>query len=108
MNIASPQFKTTLSLVEMETFIRRAVQEAVREELARLLRHTDDSIVENWAHEGPEDPAGDQLLLAEAIEERDRYSTNPEAWMGWEAFKAELAVLIMRLRHKDDVDYHSL
>jgi hypothetical protein len=48
------------------------------------------SVAENWAHEGPNDPTTDQLLLAEALSERDRYRANSEGWMDWDAFKAEL------------------
>jgi hypothetical protein len=28
--------------------------------------------------------------LAEALSERDRYRTDSESWMDWDAFKAEL------------------
>ena len=47
-------------------------------------------ISEDWAHEGPNDPVGDQSLLAEALAEHERYRTHPETWMDWDAFKAEL------------------
>ena len=90
MSVASPQFSTTLSLSEMEALIRRAVKEAVHEEFARVLRQASVSVVENWTHEGPSDPADDQLLLAEALAECERYRTDPEVWMDWDAFKAEL------------------
>jgi len=90
VSVASPQFSTTLSMSEMEALIRRAVKEAVHEEFARVLRQASASVVENWTHEGPSDPADDQLLLAEALAERERYRTDPEAWMNWEAFKTEL------------------
>ena len=50
----------------MEALIRRAVKEAVHEEFARVLRQAPASVVENWTHEGPSDPADDRLLLAEA------------------------------------------
>ena len=55
-----------------------------------MLRQAPASVAENWVHEGPNDPAADQLLLAEALSERDRYRTNSEGWMDWDAFKAEL------------------
>ena len=90
MTVGSPQFSTTLSLTEMEDLIRRAVKEAVHEEFARILRQAPASVAEDWTHEGPSDPAGDQSLLAEALSERERYRTNPETWMAWDAFKAEL------------------
>ena len=77
MSSSLPQFNTTLSLSEMETLIRRIVKEAVHEEFARLLEQV-PSVAGDWAHEGPDDPAGDQLLLAEGLAERERYRTNPE------------------------------
>jgi hypothetical protein len=90
MSVRSPQISTTLSLAEMEELIRRVVREAVHEEFARVLRRTPGSVAEDWTHEGPSDPAGDQSLLAEAVTEQERYRTNPETWMDWNAFKAEL------------------
>jgi hypothetical protein len=90
MSVRSPQFSTTLSLTEMEELVRRAVNAAVLEEFARILRQPPASVAEDWAHEGPSDPTGDQLLLAEALEEHERYRTNPETWMDWDAFKAQL------------------
>lgn len=88
--MASPQFTTTLSLTEMEALIRRVVREAVHEEIEHVLQHLPSSIVNDWTHEGPYDPVGDNLLLAEALTERQRYRANPQEAMDWEAFKAEL------------------
>ncbi len=48
------------------------------------------SIVDDWAHEGPDDPEGDRLLLAEASAESERYRANPQEHLDWETFKAEL------------------
>jgi len=90
MSAASPQFRTTLSLTEMEELIRRVVRETVHEELARLLRQAPASISEDWTHEGPAESADDQRLLAEAQEQLEHYQAQPEAWMAWGAFKAEL------------------
>jgi hypothetical protein len=90
MGVRSPRINTTLSLAEMEDMIRRAVKEAVHEEFARVLRRAPASVAEDWTHEGPSDPTGDQSLLAEALTEREHYRTNPETWMDWDAFKAEL------------------
>ncbi len=90
MSAAVPQFATTLSLSELEALIYRIVKEAVHEEFANVLRQLPASIVADWTHEGPDDPAGDQMLLAEALAERDRYRADPAAWMDWEAFKSEL------------------
>ena len=89
MSVGSPQFSTTLSLSEMEELIRRAVKEAVHEEFARILRQPAASVTEDWTHEGPDDPAADQSLLAEALAEHEHYRTNPETWIDWDAFRAQ-------------------
>ena len=39
---------------------------------------------------GPDDPAGDQLALREALEVIRRHGDDPEAWMSWDDFEAEL------------------
>ena len=90
MSMATPQFTTTLSLNEMESLIRRVVKEAVHQEFARVMRQLPSPIVDDWAHEGPDDPAGDRLLLAEALAESERYRAHPQEHLDWEAFKAEL------------------
>ena len=48
------------------------------------------SIVDDWTHEGPDDPEGDRLLLAEALAESKRYRAHPQEHLEWEAFKAKL------------------
>ena len=90
MSMATPQFTTTLSLNEMESLIRRVVKEAVHEEFARVMRQLPSAIVDDWAHEGPDDPAGDRLLLAEALAESERYRVHPQEHLDWRDFKAEL------------------
>ena len=66
------------------------VKEAVREEFARVLRVAPGWAVENPSHDDASGPAGIQLVLAEALAERDRYRANPETWMALGAFKKEL------------------
>jgi hypothetical protein len=73
----------TLSLSDLETMIRRVI----REELAR---HT-LSVLDDSSQEGPDDPAGDEELLADALIVLEQYKDKPEAWTDWEDFKAELA-----------------
>jgi len=94
--MATPQFTTTLSLNEMESLIRRVVKEAVHEEFARVMQQLPSSIVDDWSHEGPDDPQGDRLLLAEALAESERYHADPQEHLDWEAFK------------KEDIDYPSV
>ena len=90
MSMATPQFTTTLSLTEIESLIRRVVKEAVHEEFARVMQQLPSSIVDDWSHEGPDDPEGDRLLLAEALAESERYRAHPQEHLAWKAFKAEL------------------
>jgi hypothetical protein len=70
----------------LENLIRRVV----REELARLLRKPARSILDDQAQEGPEDAAEDEVLLAEASAVLQQYASQPDAWMSWEEFEAEL------------------
>jgi len=76
----------TLSPNELKVLVRRMV----REELVRLLRAPVRSILEDWRQEGPDDPAEDELLLREALVVLQRYEDQPDAWMNWEDFEAEL------------------
>lgn len=75
-----------LSMVDLEALMRRVV----REELQRLARMRPTSIVDDWRHEGPDDPAGDQELLSEALAVLDQYANDSDAWRSWDDFKAEL------------------
>lgn len=90
MSTPAFQVTTTLTLEEMEAFIRRVVREAVHEEFERTLRRLPLAIAEDWSHEGLDDPEGDRLLLAEALEERERYRADRTNWQSWDEFKAEL------------------
>ena len=60
----SPQTTTTMSPDELEALIRRVV----REEVGQLVQPSKPSILDDWSHEGPDDPAGDEALLKEALE----------------------------------------
>jgi hypothetical protein len=83
---ATTKTPATITLAELESLIRRVV----REELARVLRPTAPSVLDDWSHEGPDDPAGDEELLAEALIVLEQYGDKPETWMRWEDFEAEL------------------
>lgn len=91
MSSEAPQFRTNLSLAEIENLIRRVVRETIHEEFARVLRRPTSSPAEDWFHEGPDDPAGDLQLLAEASDVSEHYRTNSDEWMDWDTFKAALA-----------------
>ena len=80
------QTTVTLSPNELQVLVRRVV----REELTRLLRAPVRSILEDWGQEGPDDPAQDELLLREALAVLQGYEDQPDAWMNWEDFEAEL------------------
>ncbi len=53
------------------------IRRVVREQLDRRL----PSIVDDWSQEGPDDPAGDEELLADALIVPEQYRDKPEAWM---------------------------
>lgn len=48
------------------------------------------SLVDDWTHEGPDDPEGDRLALAEALSDLEHYRTHPQDAIDWETFKARL------------------
>ncbi len=80
--------KATISIDprELEGLVRRVV----REELMRLLRPEGKEYSETERHEGLEDPVEDDRLLREALAELQEYGDQPEAWMSWGEFEAEL------------------
>ncbi len=80
--------QTTISLDwdELQALVRRMV----REELVHLLHAPVRSILEDWRQEGPDDPAEDELLLNEALAVLQKYKDQPDAWIDWEDFEAEL------------------
>jgi len=91
MSATTTQANITISLNDLEGMIQRTVQQAVREELTRLLRTPDRSILDYWEHEGPDDPVGDAELLKEALAMIEQYEKNPAGWKTLEEFEAELA-----------------
>jgi hypothetical protein len=84
--MAEAQTTVSLSPAQLEQLIRRIV----REEVSRLLQPSKSSVLDDWSHEGPDDPAGDAELLQEALEVVRQRKQSPEAALGWEEFKAEL------------------
>ena len=72
---------------ELEALLRRIV----REELARLLEARRTSVLDDWSHEGPDDPDGDTALLADVLALIEREQAEPAPRIDWEAAKAELA-----------------
>jgi len=87
MVMAEPQTTVSLSPAQLEQLSRRIV----REEVGRLLQQPKPSVLDDWSHEGPEDPEGDAELLTEALDGVRQQEQNPAASRGWEEFKAELA-----------------
>ncbi|HYN87710.1 MAG TPA: hypothetical protein VER55_04235, partial [Ardenticatenaceae bacterium] len=61
MSAQPSQIIVQLSPSELEVLIRRVV----REELRRLIRPLLRPMAEDWSQEGPDDPAGDEVLLTE-------------------------------------------
>jgi len=84
--MAETQTTVSLSPAEFEQLVRRIV----REEVSQLLAPSRPSVLDDWSHEGPEDPEGDAELLQEALAVIEQRKRDPEAAVGWEEFKAEL------------------
>jgi hypothetical protein len=84
MSPMSPSAMITANLTDLENLIRRVV----REELTRQSRNL--SILDDWSHEGPDDPAGDEQLLREAVEVSERYRVDKSGGKTLEEFEADL------------------
>jgi hypothetical protein len=84
MSPTSTSTTITANLIDLENLIRRVV----REELTRQARN--GSILDDWSHEGPDDPAGDEQLLREAVEISERYRVDKRGGKTLEEFEAEL------------------
>jgi hypothetical protein len=80
------QQTVTISVAELEQIIQRTV----REELRRVLHQNLPAIRHYLLHEGPDDPAGDEQLLQEALEILAYIEAHPETVQSWEEVKAEL------------------
>lgn len=87
MSGATTKGMITIGLTDLENLMRRVV----REEFMRLFRKSTPSILDDWSQEGPDDAAGDEALLNDALAVLEQHEDNPSAWMTWEDFKAELA-----------------
>ena len=79
------QTTVSLSQADLEALVRRVV----REELTRLTRER--SVSADARHEGPDDPAQDDALLADALAVLEAYGDDSSEWSSWEDVKAELA-----------------
>jgi hypothetical protein len=73
----------SVSLHDLESLVRRVI----REELARQ-RQLD--ILDDWSHEGPDDPEGDENLLRDALVASQEYRASKEGWLSWEEFEAAI------------------
>ncbi|MFN8453578.1 MAG: hypothetical protein U0401_02725 [Anaerolineae bacterium] len=83
--VSASEMTVTVSLAELETLIRRVV----RQELIRLLHQSSSAILEDGSHKEPDEPAGDEALLAEALAVLKQYENDPNSWTSWEEFKRE-------------------
>lgn len=72
---------------QLEALVRRVV----REELARLFSRPSRAVIDDWGHEGSDDPAQDDLLLRDALDRLGRYRARPEMVVDLEELRHELA-----------------
>ncbi len=81
------QTLATITVAELEALVRRVV----REELVRLVQQpAPDSILDDWSHEDPDAPDGDQELLEEALAALAYAKAHPETLRRWEDVQADL------------------
>ena len=78
----------TLSREDLEALIRRVV----RQELEARLADPGRSILDDLGHEGPEDPAQDDLLRRDALELIEKYRGLPGARKRLGERRREIAV----------------
>ena len=86
--MSTPQAETvvTLTIGQLEALIRRVVREELAQYQAQPAGPQDD-----WRHEGPDDPQGDEILAREALEQLEAYQRNPYRRTTFEEYKAKLA-----------------
>ncbi len=70
--------------------LRELVRRMVREELTELLPGARPEILDDESHDGPEDPEADEDLLREALITFQEHQIQPDGWMAWAEFEAEL------------------
>lgn len=87
MQVTHPSAMVTISVTEFDMLIRRAVREAVPDELKRLLRTDATEMVDDWTQEGVEDEEGDKVLLTEALQVLNEREKDKSAWQSWEQYK---------------------
>ncbi|GEM_PF-767273 len=76
---------------ELRVESRDAVRAAVCEEMKRAFGTPLRKLMEEWEHQGPYDPEGDDLLLADALEIVEKYKDDRSGWVTLEELEAELA-----------------
>jgi hypothetical protein len=85
MSTTPAESVVSMTRSELESLIRRVV----REELGRVLRPVNP--LDDWSHEGPDDPEGDEILAREALARLEEIAKDPTRLRSWEEFEAELA-----------------
>lgn len=76
---------------ELRVESRDAVRAAVCEEMKRAFGTPLRKLMEEWEHQGPYDPEGDDLLLADALEIIEKYKGDRSGFITLEELEAELA-----------------
>ena len=79
--------ETVISMKRSE--LEHLIRTIIREELKHALRPVNP--VDDWSHEGPDDPEGDEILAREALTQIEDIRKNPSQLRSWDEFEAELA-----------------
>jgi len=88
---ATSENTVTINLPQLEALVRRLVREAVREELKRVFSTRLRELIEEWEHEGVDEPGDDEKLLADALEVIKCYGDDHSKYITLEELEAELA-----------------
>lgn len=80
----------TIAIDELKELLRPFVRDVVREELGKPTISPIYNILNDWAQEGPDDPAEDERVLREALSMLDRYRADRGDWMTLDEFERQL------------------
>jgi hypothetical protein len=88
--MSTPQADTvvTLTIGQLEALIRRVVREELAQYQVQPANPADD-----WRHEGPGDPEGDEILAREALAQLEEIKKDPSRVRSFEEFEGELLVV---------------
>ena len=87
MTTTTDATETVISMKRSE--LENLIRTIIREELRHALRPVNP--LDDWSHEGPDDPEGDEIIAREALAQIEEIKKDPSRLIKWEDFKEDLA-----------------